>query len=68
MIFKGVEFDDYTEGDDGVWSQICEDHYFEMVSKGYNKMTESPGDTDICGVKGCDETAKYYIDFEGVEI
>jgi hypothetical protein len=63
MIFKGVEFDDYTECEDGTWSQVCEGHYFEMVSKGVNGMEPYPLDDCICGVKGCNETAKYYIDF-----
>jgi len=68
MNYKGLEFDDYTDDDGGRWSQICEDHYHDMLSKGKKRMTESASGTSICGVKGCNKTASYYIDFLEGEI
>ena len=62
MNYKGVEFDDVTNGDDGKWSQLCNKHYYELLSLGEKNMTESASDTAICGVEGCDKIAEYYID------
>lgn len=66
MVFDGVEFDDWTEGDygDDDWSQVCQEHSekwggTETVS---GILHECPGEP-ICGVKGCDNIAEYYIDF-----
>jgi len=68
MKFKGVEIDDYVEEDGGIWSQLCDKHYLDMMLSGVNSMTEYPSGAATCGVKGCDKTAVYYIDFPTGEI
>lgn len=55
-----LAFDDYTNGEEGVWTQICKD----CVEK-YNidkKYLDECG-SGICGVKGCNNEADFYLDF-----
>lgn len=57
--FKGIVFDDFGDGET-MWSQICQgcvdkhnisDTFLDDAGQG------------ICGVKGCQNEADYYIDF-----
>ena len=62
MIFEGVEFDDYTDRDEGHWSQVCREHSKKFRGKGKGVLNKCAGEP-ICGVKGCDKIAVFYIDF-----
>jgi len=68
MIFDGVEFDDYVDDgcDGGKWSQVCKKHSEKWGGK-ENKILHECAGTPICGVKGCNKKAKYYIDFPSDE-
>jgi len=71
MIFEGVEFDDYTvdEYDKikvGTWSQVCREHSKKFRGK-KNGVLSKCGGEPVCGVKGCNKIAKYYIDFPEAE-
>ena len=59
MMFNGIEFDDWTVGDYGTWSQVCNDC---TKSFDHSLLSDCPGEP-ICGVKGCENIADYYIDF-----
>ena len=59
---KAVCFDDFVENEDGSrWAYICKD----CVKKyGISKMfLDNDCSGGICGVKGCENEADYYIDF-----
>ena len=62
MTINGINFDDWTKGDDGIWSQVC-----KSCAKTYSiskKLLSECSGEPICGVEGCNNTADYYIDFE----
>jgi len=63
MVFSGYEFDDYTDSDDGNYSQVCEKHYHQLVQDGHGSIMSECAGTPICGIKGCKNTADFYIDF-----
>lgn len=53
-------FDDYTSGDEGVWTQVC-----KHCARKYNideKYLDECG-SGICGVQGCNNEADFYLDF-----
>lgn len=56
-----AKFDDKTEGEEGVWSQICRQCVKELSIP--DSMLDNAG-SGICGVKGCSSESDYYIDFE----
>lgn len=60
LKYKGIVFDDYTIGEYGVWSQVC-DECARKHSMPRNLLDENGG--GICGVKGCWNEADNYIDF-----
>lgn len=60
-----IEFDDYTDDEDNVWSQICNDCK-QQLDFDYAKLSD--GGSGICGVKGCNNEADYYIDFKENQI
>jgi len=53
-------FDDYVVEREtkNIWAPIC-----ETCSKEYGASEEIPIRGNACGVKGCNNTAEYYIDF-----
>jgi hypothetical protein len=59
----GMEFDDQTKNDPECshthWTQLCENHAVDN-----NDMC---GDGCLCGIKGCNNKATHYYDFDGVE-
>lgn len=59
--FNGVVFDDYAEGEDGTWSQICQ-HCVDKHKIDRKYLDEDSGH-GTCGVKGCRHEADHYIDF-----
>ncbi len=61
---KKVIFDDIVLEDKSIWTQVCEEcseKYSELGS-----MDETPIDL-ICGVSGCKNEAKYYLDIYKVD-
>jgi len=60
--YNDIVFDDYST-DSGEWSQVCEKHA-KCFDKGI--LSECAG-TPVCGVKGCNNTAEFYIDFPAEE-
>lgn len=54
------KFDDYVVERDlcNIWAPVCEE-----CSKIYGVSEEIPIEGNICGVKGCNNPAKYYVDF-----
>ena len=66
-VAADVIFDDYVEqnGDDDPeayfgWSQICDECLKKLA---YLPIEEDTGH-GICGVEGCNNEAKHYIDFQ----
>jgi len=53
-------FDDWARDENGLWSQVCEECKAKM-DKDW-KITESAPVDLICGVKGCNNTATYYVE------
>lgn len=71
LVYKGIEFDDYTKDEDGAyWAEICQ----ECVEKYWDKVNEDIDDGGtarcFCSRRGCwnsgndDESMQYYIDFK----
>lgn len=57
-------FDDVTTDEDGhQWSQVCTKCEGEHKLPSHLLAEEGSG---ICGVKGCENEAEYYLDFETV--
>lgn len=69
---KRVVFDDYTDNTEEsgtYWSQTCKHCHNKYRGILNNKSCESPSDTTICGVKGCNNVGEgYYVDFEANEV
>ena len=62
-LLTGVEFDDVTEDNDGhIWSQICCN--CDSLHTFPNAQIDKGIGNGLCGVKGCDNEAEHYIDFE----
>ena len=66
----GMVFDDYTDNEQdetetetAYWTQLCEEH----AVHGEASLEEMPGDGCICGVKGCQNPAEYYYNFNEKE-
>lgn len=75
LKYKGITFDDFTEDEYGIWSQMCKKcqaKYADRISDDYEIQQEGGG---VCGVCGCHESdletdiEVNYIDFDinGVE-
>ncbi len=61
-ILTGLVIDDYSDNIDHtptLWTQLCENH---AVHDSIH-LHEIPTEGLICGVKGCNEEAHYYYDF-----
>jgi len=65
----GLVFDDYEVDSEHTlgssrthWSQVC-GHCIKEYDLDEYYLTESPSDTSICGVKGCDNIATHNYDF-----
>jgi hypothetical protein len=58
---QGLVFEDYVNEMDGsVWSYICNFHSTRVPEA----RLDSAGKCDcLCGVKGCENTSDFYIDF-----
>nr|DAH91514.1 MAG TPA: Cytochrome C' [Caudoviricetes sp.] len=69
---KRVAFDDYTDNTEEFgtyWSQTCRHCHNKYHGILNNKFCESPSDTIICGVKGCNNVGEgYYVDFKANEV
>lgn len=60
LIYNGIVFDDFADGDDGLWSQICDSCISEHQIDDALLDDVSSG---MCGVKGCGYGSTHYIDF-----
>lgn len=67
---QGIEFDDYTQNDDGAyWAEMCckcAEKYHDLISNDIDDGTAAIG---CCSVKGCsnngmDYVFHFYIDFD----
>jgi len=60
--YEGVPFDDFVKEDEKVWSQVCN----KCIKKYYwrKESLSKTTNTCICGVKGCNNNADYYINFK----
>ena len=60
-----LEFDDIVEDANGLWSTICQEcvDRFSLDINDYVKLNPVAGN-EICDIKGCQNEAKYYIDFK----
>lgn len=59
--YRGLVFEDFVEAEEGFWSYICNFHSTRVSES----VLDPAGDCDcLCGVKGCENTSKFYIDFD----
>lgn len=65
---KRIEFDDFVREYDDVWTQICPDCLAKYKDVLGNRVHDCPSDEEYCGVRGCNGTAKYYVDFSQSEV
>lgn len=68
---KEIIFDDYCNEIDeqGIcWVHMCKHCHNKYRSILGNRVSESASDSAICSVKGCNNKADYYVDFDGVEV
>ena len=67
FVFHGIPFDDVNPEEDEkpLWSQTCEEHYNNHQTV-LQPIVEEPckPDGSICGVYGCENTAKYMVLFD----
>ena len=61
---KRITFDDWVKDQEGIWTQICTNCLVKYNGTLDVKATKFPGDGEVCGVKGCNGEADYYLDFE----
>ena len=54
---NGLILDDFTKGDEGMWTQVCDLH-----SKEFDYADLDDVGQGICGVKGCLKESNYYVD------
>ena len=59
LTVNGIEFDDYEQNDDDTWSQLC----VTCADNFPGHDLDDNATKIICGVKGCQSEADYYIDF-----
>lgn len=62
MNINQIEFDDVRTSEEyGIWTNVC-----KKCTKKYNLTIsdEIPISGVICGLKGCNNEAFYYLDFE----
>ena len=61
---EGVILDDWVENNDPDlsygWSQVCDEHLLDFP----DTMHDCNSGSGICGVKGCQNEADHYIDFD----
>ena len=67
LIYNGIVFDDFVGGDDGLWSQICENCLFSLSDGQIKAEFVDDCGSGICGVKGCDYESTHYIDFPQIK-
>lgn len=75
MVFKAndnekIVFDDYTDNTedyDSYWVEICEDCLNKHKDILGNRVDDG-GACGICSVKGCNNVADYYVDFDKNEV
>jgi len=63
LIFNGIEFDDFVEVNQGVWTQVC-----KQCAEHFDKsVLSSCAGLPICGVSGCNNIADFYLDISKKE-
>lgn len=65
-IKLGITFDDFTAGDEGEWSQVC-NGCVEKFSIPKEVLDENVG-SGTCGIEGCWNESVHYIDFPNEEL
>ncbi len=68
---KEIVFDDYQNdiSEYGTcWTHMCKHCHNKYRSILGNRVSESASDSAICSVKGCNNKADYYVDFDGAEV
>jgi len=60
-----MEFDDIIEEGTNKWTELCEEHMNQAIDEGLGVASENANDF-ICGCKGCNKVAEYYLDFRDV--
>lgn len=71
MIYKNIMFDDFVDN-----TEEYESYYVEMCPHCYNKYNtildnradDGRAACGICSVRGCDNEADYYVDFDMNEV
>ena len=68
MKINGVVLDDYVINTDrGLsygWTQLCEDCESKFPQRGVDRNSGQ----GICGVEGCGNDARHYLDFDNREV
>ena len=57
-----LPFDDLVVDEHSVWAYCCEKHSEDKEINCFGKLSEVAIDGCICGVKGCRNVAKNYLD------
>lgn len=58
--FGSLVFDDFVEEDGKYWSYICNYHSTRVNQ---SQLDEAGKCDCTCGVKGCENTSDFYVDF-----
>ena len=59
--YNGLSFNDFTNGDYGEWTQVCERCVAEHAIN--ESLLDKCPSTPICGMFGCQNESDYYLDF-----
>ena len=65
---KKIVFDDWEKDFAGIWTQVCTNCLVKYKGTLNVKVTNFPGEGEICGVKDCNGEADYYLDFDDSEV
>jgi hypothetical protein len=73
LIYKGIEFDEFTRDEYGLWGEICQ-HCLDKNPQLKEDIDDGMTAMGCCSVRGCKNTGEdqeenhYYIDFKKEEV
>ncbi len=71
MIYKEIVFDDYVDNTteyDSYWVEMCSNCRNKYKDVLGNRVDDGGTACGTCSVKGCENEANYYVDFDMNEV
>ena len=65
LKYRGIVFDEWTEGEDGIWAAICPDCRKKYSVESFSELDNCG--SGCCSVQGCNQDASMEIDMRYID-